>query len=279
VLQEFAVLPSNNVPNSMAMEFNWLTMNGKVAPGTTPLLCKVGERVRMRFANMGMDHHPIHLHGMTFTVTGTEAGRQAESTWLRKNTVLVGVAEAVDIEFVANNPGDWMVHCHLPHHMMNGMASPVGPRLDSSGSGMAAAGGMSAGMGMPRRGSAMSSEYAPTIGRGMGFGSAESPTSNGPLDPQQAQAIQQSGRAHGTLHNAGSVAAGAHKVPGFPQDAYMEMIMDEHVAKPETFGLAKGWSASLMGMMTLVRVLPPDKFDHIMALAQRDPKGGHDAHR
>ena len=35
--------------------------------------------------------------------------------------MLVGVAQARDIEFVADNPGDWMLHCHLPHHMMNQM--------------------------------------------------------------------------------------------------------------------------------------------------------------
>ena len=70
-----------------------------------------------------MDHHPVHVHGHTFVVTGTEAGRQPQSTWGPGNTVLVGVAQARDVEFVANNPGDWMIHCHLPHHMMNRMSS------------------------------------------------------------------------------------------------------------------------------------------------------------
>jgi len=53
------------------------------------------------------------------------------------------------------------------------------------------------------------------------------------------------------------------KVPGYPQD--MMMIMDDDVAKPETYGLAAGWTASMMGMMTLVRVLPEDKYNDIMA--------------
>ncbi|MBO0724528.1 MAG: hypothetical protein J2P52_02925, partial [Blastocatellia bacterium] len=53
------------------------------------------------------------------------------------------------------------------------------------------------------------------------------------------------------------------KVPGYPQD--MMMIVDDDVAKPETFGLAPGWTASMMGMMTLVRVLPEDKYNEIMA--------------
>src|SRR3984893_541375 len=127
ILQEYAVLPNINVPNSMNMEFNWLTFNGKSGPATTPLIVRRGERVRIRLINLGMDHHPIHLHGHQFVVTGTEGGRQPESTWGPGNTVLVGVAQARDVEFVANNPGEWMLHCHLPHHMMNQMSSNVGP--------------------------------------------------------------------------------------------------------------------------------------------------------
>src|SRR5437899_13058837 len=106
-LQEYAVLPNNTVPNTMNMEFNWLTFNGKAGPATTPLIVRLNDRVRLRFINLGMDHHPIHLHGHTFVVTGTEGGRQPKTTWGPKNTGLVGVAEAADVEFVANNPGDW----------------------------------------------------------------------------------------------------------------------------------------------------------------------------
>jgi FtsP/CotA-like multicopper oxidase with cupredoxin domain len=129
VLQEWMIHPNNTVPNTLSMEYNWLTMNGKSAPATTPIVVKQGERVRIRMINMGMDHHPIHLHGMQFVVTGTEAGRADGPFRMRENTVLVGVAQARDIEFVATNPGDWMLHCHLPHHMMNQMASMVGPMM------------------------------------------------------------------------------------------------------------------------------------------------------
>ena len=54
------------------------------------------------------------------------------------------------------------------------------------------------------------------------------------------------------------------RVPGYPQD--MWMTMDEEVAKPETSWLPEGWTGSMMGMMTLVRVLPPEKYDRMMAL-------------
>jgi FtsP/CotA-like multicopper oxidase with cupredoxin domain len=126
-LQEYAVLPNSTIPNSMNMEFNWLTFNGKAGPATTPLVVRHGERVRIRMINLGMDHHPIHLHGFTFWETGREGARQPEAIWPRGNTTLVGVAQARDIEFVADRIGDWMLHCHLPHHMMNQMASIVGP--------------------------------------------------------------------------------------------------------------------------------------------------------
>jgi hypothetical protein len=62
------------------------------------------------------------------------------------------------------------------------------------------------------------------------------------------------------------VAPGAEKIPGFPQDAFMEMGMDELVQKPETHGLPKNWSAGMMGMMTMVRVLPDKEFDEIAAM-------------
>jgi hypothetical protein len=192
-LQEYAVLPNTTIPNSMAMEFNWLTFNGKAGPSTTPLVVQQGERVRVRFINMGMDHHPIHLHGFTFWETGREGARQQETAWTRGNTTLVGVAQARDIEFIADRVGDWMLHCHLPHHMMNQMVPSVGPMTRTNPS----------------------------------------------------------------------------KVPLYPQDAFMEgpmMAMDHEVNKPETHGLPAGWSGFSGGMMTLLRVMPPEKYNEIAAL-------------
>ena len=70
----------------------------------------------------------------------------------------------------------------------------------------------------------------------------------------------------------------AERVPLFPQDAFMEgemMAMDKDVAKPETDGLPPGWSGFAGGMMTLVRVMPPDQYDKIMNLkAQQAAKAG-----
>ena len=268
VLQEYAILPNIDVPNSMNMEFNWLTFNGKSGPATTPLIVRHGERVRIRLINLGMDHHPIHLHGHQFVVTGTEGGRQPESTWGPGNTVLVGVAQARDIEFLANNPGDWMLHCHLPHHMMNQMSSNVGPMTRRMQ--MPAGEGMEQGMGMMRGGSPTSEENGPSLGRGMGVGStAEQAKSNSPL---KANSSMQRQDMPGMQMSAPQVSKDANSVPGFPQDAFMEgpmMAMDKMVDKPENLGLRLGWSGFMAGMMTFVRVLPPDKYDEIMKLREK----------
>jgi hypothetical protein len=261
-LQEYAVLPNSTIPNSMNMEFNWLTFNGKAGPASTPLIIRHGERVRIRIVNLGMDHHPIHLHGYTFWETGREGARQPEAIWQRGNTTLVGVAQARDIEFIADRLGEWMLHCHLPHHMMNQMSSNVGP-MTRTGSGMQAGGSMAEAMGMLRGGSATSENKAPSLGRGLGAGSAtEIARANGPLAPMQ-------GMDHSHMQGMPDLPKNAAQVPLFPQDAFMEgpmMAMDSEVEKPETYGLPAGWSGFIGGMMTLVRVLPPDQYRIIMEL-------------
>jgi FtsP/CotA-like multicopper oxidase with cupredoxin domain len=128
ITQEFQILPNTTIPNSQGMDFNFLTFNGRCAPLTTPIVVKLGHRVRLRLVNFSTaDHHPIHLHGHTWWVTGTEGGRIPQSAWIPGNNVLIGVAQARDVEFIANNPGDWIMHCHMFHHTMNHMVSMAGP--------------------------------------------------------------------------------------------------------------------------------------------------------
>lgn len=263
VLQEWAILPNNTIPNSLAMEFNWLTINGKSGPATTPMLVKLGERVRIRLVNLGMDHHPMHIHGHQFYVTGTEGGRIRTTAIEPGNTVLVGVAQARDIEFVADNLGDWHFHCHLPHHMMNQMASMVGPLMMTHAN-MAKPGSMEAGMGI-HEGGALSDAARPAFGRTINIGAeAERPVANMPMPRAPVSSLVQGDRVD---------APNAGMYPGYPQD--MVMVMDEMVAKPETYGLRPGWSAGTMGMMTLVRVLQPELFEKIQELkAEQARKAG-----
>jgi manganese oxidase len=270
ILQEYAVLPNNPTPNSMSMEFNWLTLNGKSGPANTPLIVRLGDRVRLRFINLGMDHHPIHMHGHQFVITGTEGGRQPRAGWGPNNTVLVGVAQSRNVEFVATNPGDWMIHCHMPHHMMNQMSSMAGPMTRRAG--LVAGAGMEQGMGMVSGGAATAAENGPSMGRGMGVGSAlTQPVVNGAMSPQSSPSQSAAQAMGGMQMGQADVSKDANLVPGFPQDAFMEspaMAMDAMVAKPETHGLRPGWSGYMQGMMTLIRVLPSERYDEVERLRQ-----------
>jgi hypothetical protein len=123
MLSEWRIEPGTFRPDPNEMtDFNILTMNARCFPGTAPLVCKTGDRVRIRFGNLSaMDHHPIHLHGHDFKITGTDAGRIPLSAQRLEATVLVPVGSARDIEFMADAPGDWAMHCHMTHHVMNQM--------------------------------------------------------------------------------------------------------------------------------------------------------------
>lgn len=121
-LNEWFIKPGTATPDPTVMlDFNTFTMNSRVFPGTEPMLVRTGDRVRIRLANLTMDSHPIHIHGHAFYVTGTDAGPIPESAWWPENTVNVPVGTTRDIEFTADNPGDWAFHCHKTHHVMNQM--------------------------------------------------------------------------------------------------------------------------------------------------------------
>jgi len=124
LLHEWSVPVGTSKPNPNEMtDFNLLTMNGKVMPDTEPLVARTGDKVWIRFGNLSaMDHHPIHLHGYSFKIIGTDGGWIADkSAVLPETTVLVPVGAARVVEFIANNPGDWVFHCHMTHHTMNQM--------------------------------------------------------------------------------------------------------------------------------------------------------------
>jgi FtsP/CotA-like multicopper oxidase with cupredoxin domain len=122
MLHEWFIEPGTSRPNPAVMtDFNMFTFNSRVWPGTDPLVVKTGDRVRVRFGNLSMDSHPIHLHGHNFELSGTEGGRVPPGARWRITTVNVPVGTTHDIEFVADNPGDWAFHCHKSHHTMNAM--------------------------------------------------------------------------------------------------------------------------------------------------------------
>ncbi len=108
-------------PNAMA-DFNVLTFNSKAFPATAPLVMGVGERVRVRVGNLSpMDHHPIHLHGVSAELTWTDGGEVPMSARHPETTFLVPVGSVRVFEFVPREAGDWAMHCHMTHHVMNQM--------------------------------------------------------------------------------------------------------------------------------------------------------------
>jgi hypothetical protein len=124
-LNEWFVDPGTSTPDANVMtDFNIFTFNGRVFPGTAPLVGKTGERIRIRIANVAQESHPIHLHGHSFKVVATDGGDIPELAQWPETTVLVAPGQTRDFEFIAN-PGDWALHCHRRHHPMNAMGHDI----------------------------------------------------------------------------------------------------------------------------------------------------------
>jgi len=120
---EWRIEPGAARPDPNAMDdFNVLTFNSRAFPGTAPLVMGVGERVRIRIGNLSpMDHHPIHLHGVNAELTWTDGGEVPPSARHPETTFLVPVGSVRVFEFTPTEPGDWAMHCHMTHHVMNQM--------------------------------------------------------------------------------------------------------------------------------------------------------------
>jgi len=122
-LHEWDVPFGSATPNPATMtDFNLFSFNGRVFPGTAPLIVRRGQRVRVRLANLSMDSHPIHIHGVHF-VDGHR----------RRANARLGADPGDDGERPTRNDtrhrvrggpaGDWAMHCHKNHHTMK----PDGP--------------------------------------------------------------------------------------------------------------------------------------------------------
>jgi FtsP/CotA-like multicopper oxidase with cupredoxin domain len=94
--------------------FNRWTINGKSWPDAEPLTVKEGRRYRFVMENKSGDDHPIHLHRHTFEVTRI-AGKTTSG--IRKDTVNIPRRQSAEIDFVADDPGLTLFHCHMQLHM------------------------------------------------------------------------------------------------------------------------------------------------------------------
>lgn len=87
------------------------------------LVLRKGRSVVLRLVNDTAWHHPIHLHGHSFRVISRDGNPTRHREWL--DTVLLNPRERAEIAFVADNPGDWMFHCHVLDHQASGMMSCI----------------------------------------------------------------------------------------------------------------------------------------------------------
>ncbi|MBA3695943.1 MAG: copper oxidase [Methylotenera sp.] len=126
LLNSYDVDPGSYTPKINTMlDFNLWTFNSRAFPGIDPMVVRKNDRVRIRFGNLTMTNHPIHLHGHEFEVTGTDGGWIPATARWPEVTTDVAVGQMRAIEFIANNPGDWAFHCHKSHHTMNPMGHDV----------------------------------------------------------------------------------------------------------------------------------------------------------
>jgi manganese oxidase len=99
---------------------NYFTINGKSYPETQTVEMEVGEKLRVRFVGSNNNFvHPMHVHGGPFEIVETDGNVVPEEARLLKDTVNVGPGERYDVVWEAREPGEWLIHCHIPHHTTN----------------------------------------------------------------------------------------------------------------------------------------------------------------
>ena len=126
LLNAYDIEPGSYKPKINTMlDFNLWTWNSRAFPGIDPLVVRKNDRVRIRVGNLTMTNHPIHLHGHEFQVTGTDGGWVPPSARWPEVTTDIAVGQMRALEFVADELGDWALHCHKSHHTMNAMGHGV----------------------------------------------------------------------------------------------------------------------------------------------------------
>jgi hypothetical protein len=126
ILNAYDIEPGSATPSVNTMlDFNLWSWNSRIFPGIDPLNVRLNDKVRLRIGNLTMTNHPIHLHGHEFLVTGTDGGPTPKSTRWYEVTTDIAVGQMRQLEFVADEEGDWAFHCHKSHHTMNAMGHDV----------------------------------------------------------------------------------------------------------------------------------------------------------
>ncbi len=98
------------------------TINGKSFPKTDPIRVRANQRYRLRFENQSDDTHPVHLHRHSFELTSFAGTATAG---IVKDVVVVPPRRQVEVDFVADNPGPTLFHCHQQLHMDYGFMALI----------------------------------------------------------------------------------------------------------------------------------------------------------
>ena len=138
LLASYDIDPGSHTPKIMTMlDFNLWAWNSRIFPGIDPLVVRHMDKVRIRVGNLTMTNHPIHLHGHEFTVTGTDGGPTPPGSSWPEVTADVAVGQMRQLDFLADEEGDWAFHCHKSHHTMNAMGHGVPTMIGVDHSGVA----------------------------------------------------------------------------------------------------------------------------------------------
>jgi FtsP/CotA-like multicopper oxidase with cupredoxin domain len=108
------------------------TINGKTFPNFDPIKVRRGDRVKVKLVNRDpMNNHPMHLHGHFFQIL-SKNGKPVTGSPIYKDTLNVKPGETDEVAFLADNPGNWLFHCHDLHHASAGMVTEVNYTDDHS---------------------------------------------------------------------------------------------------------------------------------------------------
>ena len=115
-----------NVELNMMIEGNTqkYTINGKVFSELPALKIKKGDLVKLTYENKSEVDHPMHLHGHFFQILSRN-GKAVTGAPMMKDTLLIKPGEKYIVAFKADNPGNWVQHCHELHHAAGGMMQSV----------------------------------------------------------------------------------------------------------------------------------------------------------
>lgn len=111
----------SSMGHDMMNMYDIFTINGKSGSAVKPLKVKKGEKVRLRLVNAGYMSHKLHLHGHEFKIVATDGQPLKDPQPIKDELLNIAPGERYDIEFIANNPGEWLLECHGDMEGTDGM--------------------------------------------------------------------------------------------------------------------------------------------------------------